>query len=60
MVINPSWWVPRSIAQRSYIPNILAGAAPLQGWMTNGPKPGEPASVDILEPLFGQLSFDLR
>ncbi len=25
MVINPSWYVPRSIAQRSYIPGILAG-----------------------------------
>jgi murein L,D-transpeptidase YcbB/YkuD len=36
MVINPSWYVPRSIAMRSYIPNIIAGGGTYMQLLSNG------------------------
>jgi len=59
MVINPSWWVPRSIAQRSYIPNILAGGGTYLQLMANG-RPVNPAAVDMSRYSVTNFPFDLR
>ncbi|NKX46207.1 L,D-transpeptidase family protein [Roseicyclus persicicus] len=59
MVINPSWWVPRSIAMRSYIPNILAGGGTYLQLMANG-RPVNPASVDMSRYTVSNFPFDLR
>jgi L,D-transpeptidase YcbB len=58
-VINPSWWVPRSIAQRSYIPNILAGGGTYLQLMANG-RPVNPAAVDMSRYSVTNFPFDLR
>jgi murein L,D-transpeptidase YcbB/YkuD len=59
MVINPSWWVPRSIARRSYIPGILAGNGSYLQLMANG-RPVNPASVDMSRYTINNFPFDLR
>jgi murein L,D-transpeptidase YcbB/YkuD len=59
MVINPSWWVPRSIARRSYIPNILAGRGSYLQLMANG-RPVNPANVDMSRYTVNNFPFDLR
>ena len=59
MVINPSWWVPRSIARRSYIPGILAGQGSYLQLMANG-RPVNPASVDMSRYTVNNFPFDLR
>jgi murein L,D-transpeptidase YcbB/YkuD len=59
MVINPSWWVPRSIAQRSYIPNILAGGSTYLQLMAGG-RAVNPASLDMSRYSVGNFPFDLR
>jgi murein L,D-transpeptidase YcbB/YkuD len=59
MVINPSWWVPRSIARRSYIPGILAGRGSYLQLMANG-RPVNPANVDMSRYTVNNFPFDLR
>ncbi len=59
MVINPSWWVPRSIAMRSYIPGILAGRGSYLQLMAGG-RPVNPASVDMSRYTVNNFPFDLR
>lgn len=59
MVINPSWWVPRSIAQRSYIPGILAGRGSYLQLMAGG-RPVNPANVDMSQYTVNNFPFDLR
>jgi len=59
MVINPSWWVPRSIAMRSYIPNILAGGGTYLQLMANG-RSVNPASIDMSRYSVTNFPFDLR
>jgi murein L,D-transpeptidase YcbB/YkuD len=59
MVINPSWWVPRSIAQRSYIPNILAGGSTYMQLVAGG-RPVNRASIDMSRYTVGNFPFDLR
>ena len=58
MVINPSWYVPRSIA-RGYIPSILAGGANHLQLMANG-RPVNRANVDWSRVSAGNFPFDLR
>ncbi|MEJ6394516.1 L,D-transpeptidase family protein [Gymnodinialimonas sp. 2305UL16-5] len=58
MVINPSWYVPRSIA-RGYIPSILAGGANHLQLMANG-RPVSRANVDWSRVSAGNFPFDLR
>ncbi|MDG4648883.1 L,D-transpeptidase family protein [Roseibacterium sp. SDUM158017] len=59
MVINPSWYVPRSIAQRSYIGNILAGGSTYMQLLANG-RPVSRASVDMSQYTVTNFPFDLR
>ncbi|MGP1358029.1 L,D-transpeptidase family protein [Roseicyclus sp.] len=59
MVINPSWYVPRSIAMRSYIPNILAGGGTYMQLLANG-RVVNPASVDMSQYSVSSFPFDLR
>ncbi|MEQ8368726.1 MAG: L,D-transpeptidase family protein [Roseicyclus sp.] len=59
MVINPSWWVPRSIARRSYIPNILAGGSTYLRLMAGG-REVNPASIDMSQYTLTNFPFDLR
>ncbi len=58
MVINPSWWVPRSIA-RGYIPNIIAGGGNHLQLMAGG-RPVSRASVDWTNITPANFPFDLR
>ncbi|UWQ95542.1 L,D-transpeptidase family protein [Rhodobacteraceae bacterium M385] len=58
MVINPSWYVPRSIA-RGYIPSIIAGGANHFELMSNG-RPVSRANVDWSRVSAGNFPFDLR
>ncbi|PWK62566.1 L,D-transpeptidase family protein [Roseicyclus mahoneyensis] len=59
MVINPSWYVPRSIAQRSYIPGILAGRGTYMQLLAGG-RPVNPASIDMSRYTVNNFPFDLR
>lgn len=59
MVINPSWYVPRSIAQRSYIPGILAGRSTYMQLMSNG-RVVDRSSVDLSRYSVSSFPFDLR
>jgi murein L,D-transpeptidase YcbB/YkuD len=59
MVINPSWYVPRSIAMRSYIPNILAGGSTYMQVLSNG-RPIDPRAVDMSRYSVSSFPFDLR
>ncbi|MFW5655189.1 MAG: L,D-transpeptidase family protein [Roseicyclus sp.] len=59
MVINPSWYVPRSIAMRSYIPNILAGGGTYMQLLSNG-RVVNPASVNMSQYSISSFPFDLR
>lgn len=59
MVINPSWYVPRSIAQRSYIPGILAGRSTYMQLMSNG-RVIDRSSVDMSRFSVSSFPFDLR
>ena len=59
MVINPSWYVPRSIAQRSYIPGILAGRSTYIQLMSNG-RVIDRSSVDLSRYSVSSFPFDLR
>ncbi len=59
MVINPSWWVPRSIAQRSYIGNILAGGSTYLQLMAGG-RPVDRSTVDMSAYSVTNFPFDLR
>jgi murein L,D-transpeptidase YcbB/YkuD len=59
MVINPSWYVPRSIARRSYIPRILAGGGTYLE-MSQGGRVVNPASVDMSRYSVTNFPFDLR
>ncbi|GAA5069268.1 L,D-transpeptidase family protein [Roseibacterium beibuensis] len=59
MVINPSWYVPRSIAMRSYIPNILAGGSTYMQVLSNG-RVINPAAVDMSRYSVSSFPFDLR
>ncbi len=63
MVINPSWWVPRSIA-RGYIPNIIAGGGIAGGGnhlqLMAGGRPVSRASVDWSTITPQNFPFDLR
>ncbi len=59
MVINPSWYVPRSIAMRSYIPNILAGGSTYLE-LSQGGQAISPASVDMSQYSVSNFPFDLR
>lgn len=59
MVINPSWYVPRSIARRSYIPGILAGRSSYMQLMSNG-RPVDRSSVDMSRYSVNNFPFDLR
>ncbi|MDG3039946.1 L,D-transpeptidase family protein [Roseicyclus marinus] len=59
MVINPSWYVPRSIAMRSYIPNILAGGSTYMQLMSNG-RPVNRANIDMSRYTVSNFPFDLR
>ena len=59
MVINPSWYVPRSIA-RGYIPSILAGGATHFELMSNG-RPVSRANIDWAAiNAGGYFPYDLR
>ncbi len=58
MVINPSWYVPRSIA-RGYIPSILAGGANHLQLMANG-RPVSRGAVDWSRYSASNFPFDLR
>ncbi|AHM05282.1 L,D-transpeptidase YcbB [Roseibacterium elongatum DSM 19469] len=59
MVINPSWYVPRSIAMRSYIPNILAGGSTYMQLIANGRVVNRNA-VDMSRYSVSSFPFDLR
>jgi L,D-transpeptidase YcbB len=59
MVINPSWYVPRSIARRSYIPGILAGGSTYMQLMSNG-RVIDRAGVDMSRFSVDSFPFDLR
>lgn len=59
MVINPSWYVPRSIAMRSYIPNILAGGSTYMQLLAGG-RQVNPASIDMSQYTVSNFPFDLR
>lgn len=59
MVINPSWYVPRSIAQRSYIAGILAGGSNYMQLMSNG-RVIDRSSVDLSQFSVASFPFDLR
>ena len=59
LVINPSWYVPRSIARRSYIPGILAGRSTYMQLMSNG-RPVDRANVDMSRYSVTNFPFDLR
>jgi murein L,D-transpeptidase YcbB/YkuD len=59
MVINPSWYVPRSIARRSYIPNILAGGSTYMQLLANG-RPVSRSAVDMSRYSVSNFPFDLR
>lgn len=59
MVINPSWYVPRSIAQRSYIPGILAGRSTYMQLMSNG-RVIDRAGIDMSRFSVSSFPFDLR
>jgi len=59
MVINPSWYVPRSIARRSYIPGILAGRSSYMQLMSNG-RPVDRSSVNMSQYSVNNFPFDLR
>lgn len=59
MVINPSWYVPRSIARRSYIPNILAGGSTYMQLLANG-RVVNPRAVDMSRYTVTNFPFDLR
>jgi murein L,D-transpeptidase YcbB/YkuD len=59
MVINPSWYVPRSIAMRSYIPNILAGGSTYMQLLSNG-RVVNPAAVNMSQYSVSSFPFDLR
>lgn len=59
MVINPSWYVPRSIAQRSYIPGILTGGSSYMQLMSNG-RVIDRASVDMSRFSVESFPFELR
>lgn len=58
MVINPSWYVPNSLA-RGYIPSILAGGANHLELMANG-RPVSRANVDWSRVSASYFPFDLR
>ncbi|MCR9067361.1 MAG: L,D-transpeptidase family protein [Rhodobacteraceae bacterium] len=58
MVINPSWYVPRSIA-RGYIPNIIAGGGSGFQLMAGG-RPVSRAAVDWTNITPENFPFDLR
>ena len=59
MVINPSWYVPRSIAQRSYIPGILAGRSTYMQLMSNG-RVIDRSGIDMSRFSVASFPFDLR
>ncbi|MCU4651954.1 L,D-transpeptidase family protein [Roseibacterium sp. SDUM158016] len=59
MVINPSWYVPRSIAMRSYIPNIIAGGGTYMQLLSNG-RVVNPAAIDMSQYSVSSFPFDLR
>ncbi|WP_284261550.1 L,D-transpeptidase family protein [Roseicyclus amphidinii] len=59
MVINPSWYVPRSIAERSYIPGILAGRGTYMELLQGG-RPVSLASIDVSRYSVRSFPFDLR
>lgn len=59
MVINPSWYVPRSIAMRSYIPNIIAGGGTYMQLLSNG-RVVNPGAVDMSQYSVSSFPFDLR
>lgn len=58
MVINPSWYVPRSIA-RGYIPSILAGGANHFELMSNG-RPVSRGNINWEAISAGNFPYDLR
>ncbi|HID66959.1 MAG TPA: murein L,D-transpeptidase [Roseibacterium sp.] len=58
MVINPSWYLPRSIA-RDYIPSILAGGGNQFELMANG-RPVSRSSVNMGRYSAQNFPFDLR
>lgn len=58
MVINPSWYVPRSIA-RGYIPSIMAGGANHLQLMRGG-RPVSRGNVDWSRVSATNFPFDLR
>ena len=59
MVINPSWYVPRSIAMRSYIPNIIAGGGTYMQLLAGG-RVVNPAAIDMSQYTVSTFPFDLR
>jgi murein L,D-transpeptidase YcbB/YkuD len=59
MVINPSWYVPRSIARRSYIPNILAGGSTYMQLLANG-RVVNRGAVNMGQYSVSNFPFDLR
>ena len=59
MVINPSWYVPRSIARRSYIPNIIAGGSTYME-VSRGGRAVNPRNVDMSQYSVNNFPFDLR
>ena len=59
MVINPSWYVPRSIARRSYIPRILAGRGTYME-VSRGGRVVNPANVDWSRYSVNNFPFSLR
>lgn len=59
MVINPSWYVPRSIARRSYIPNILAGGSTYLE-LSQGGQVVNPRAVNWSRYSVSNFPFDLR
>ncbi len=58
MVINPSWYVPNSLA-RGYIPSIIAGGSGYLELMQNG-RPVNRANVDWSRVSATNFPFDLR
>jgi murein L,D-transpeptidase YcbB/YkuD len=59
MVINPSWYIPRSIARRSYIPSILAGGSRYLRLRAGG-RDVAWGSVDLSRYSVSNFPFDLR
>jgi len=59
MVINPSWYVPRSIARRSYIPSILAGGSRYMRLRAGG-RDVPWSAVDLSQYSVTNFPFDLR